>query len=199
MLSEVQTQILEQFFSFLWQDWSDTATAVTEDDDPILDGLETLINCIISAAHAIENGDDAPNEIIPPSLRATLVHAGVEDTVDQCVRVLRHPYPQNRSTGSPYVAQDDGYVNWVIGTADDRQIVREPVGLLSLTAQNVPDGIAGSRVRCGVYEVAYGDNDVSRRDVARQIGHELASTKNIILLHRVQLQVSLQQSHNCVS
>jgi hypothetical protein len=188
VLNEVQTQILEQFFKFIWQDWADTATAVTDDEDPILDGIEALINCVIAAAHAIEDGNEVPSEIIPPLYKNILVDSGVGDTVDQCLQILRHPSPQNRSTGSPYVAQDDGHVNWVIGTAADRQAVREPIGLLSLTARNVPEGVAGDLAKRGVWNVAYGDNACSRRDVARQIGLQLACAKNVILEHRRQLQ-----------
>ena len=37
---------------------------------------------------------------------------GIIDAIKEIINILNHPCPQNRSTGSPYVGQEDGYVVW---------------------------------------------------------------------------------------
>ena len=77
---------------------------------------------------------------------------------------------------------------WTHHSPAGRAIVREPTGLLSLTAQNVPEAQIGKHAHGSVYEAKYSDDSVSRRDVVRQIGLQLASAKNVVLEQRVQLQ-----------
>lgn len=55
------------------------------------------------------------------------------DSMKQIFKIMTHPCPQNRTTGSPYVGQELGMAVW---KDEDGNIQREPVGLLSLTANS---------------------------------------------------------------
>lgn len=85
----------------------------------------------------------------------------VVDALRQLIQILSHPYPQNRSQGSPYCGQDDGHVNWFDAAHD--KVIREPQGLLSLTnLENPPARHDPGRPGEAVYDS--GDR-VIRRDV----------------------------------
>jgi hypothetical protein len=56
------------------------------------------------------------------------------EVVDELRRIYSHPCPQNRTTGNPYIGQEQGMV--VTRDHATGQIHREPIGILSLTAQH---------------------------------------------------------------
>ncbi len=59
----------------------------------------------------------------------------LNQTQKQILDVTIDYHPQNRSTGSPYVGQEPGYVLYE-PNGHGKGIAREPEGLLSLTARN---------------------------------------------------------------
>ena len=66
-----------------------------------------------------------------------LKSADVDQEMKDLMKILRHPYPQNRTTGDQFCGQEDGYACFYSnGFGSDA--LRERLGVLSLTPNNHP-------------------------------------------------------------
>lgn len=100
--------------------------------------LETILSFSIEniteleAPYAIEALNAIFATSIPDFTASSLKSSDTYDDVIFLRKIINHPCPQNRSTGSPYI-HIPGYVSWF----DDKGEIRsEPSGLLSLTSKN---------------------------------------------------------------
>ena len=72
---------------------------------------------------------------IPESIDNLVKTTNCLESISQIKSIFEHKYPQNRSTGSPYVGQENGYAVYE-PNGHGNGIAKEPIGLLSLTAYN---------------------------------------------------------------
>jgi tetratricopeptide (TPR) repeat protein len=120
----------------------------------------------------------------PPSLSKHMElqfkESGVYDTFRFLQKLFFHPFPQNRSTGNPYVDQENGMA---VYKDEFGKITKEPVGLLGLTLLNAP-GCNNNYQMNGVTR-----NDVV--DVVKQVIHDALTAEKKRLLNLTELAKSI--------
>jgi ankyrin repeat protein len=106
------------------------------------------------------------------------VQLDIFDSIKQLREILEHPYPQNRSTSTPYLGQIPGYAVYE-PNGHGKGWEKEPLGLLSLTARN--DGTAPPITRKDVvdYIVSQIKKNIREIKLEQQL-HQACETKDLL-------------------
>ena len=175
MLNKTQQNILDATLQFLFENIEEEITPSFA-----IKAFETILDDTLEEAYSLAHRGQF-HELY--SKETAFKAAGIFDSMKQIQDILKHPYPQNRSTGSPYVGQEPGYAVYE-PNGHGNGIEKEPIGLLSLTGRN--DNTAEPVTRDDVvqYVITKINDEVHKLTLRKQL-HEACELDDLFLVSKL--------------